>query len=469
MFRKLTDRLTSAITGNSSSNSTNDDGKIRTLQSMGFGATQARNALEATDGNVDRAAELLLTNSSGFGGTTSGNNNNNNVDDIAIRNAMEESLQTEEQRLYQQAHEASLGVSSAQQGTNNRSTANNKAARAAFDRAAAAQNQFGANKRTTNRKKQSNKTTSNNTLKSTTHYTTAASGTTSSLSMGSIGKHHPNVKLPKKLEEKSKEEQILRNVDRVKSHPSSVDTLYKALVALRNDPNNDKFRKIDKSSKGYQRSLANAPGAEALLLTMNFTNNRNTNFLLLDRSRVDPALLYLGISALENAKNSTEYKEAKQLLQFQKDIRDVMFSVNSSESEAVLRAGFMSNCPTEPPEGRGALMQVTLGDEVVRRRFDADDTLQDILNWLGGHGSMIPDKLVQTREWCLIDKNRTPGNTPINCDANKKRTLQYVGFWPSGKLEIRLSPMSWLERGNDEEVLITGSSRGLGAAPKDAL
>jgi len=282
----------------------------------------------------------------------------------------------------------------------------------------------------------------------------------------SIGKYHPNVKVPTKLEDKSKEEQILRNVDRVKSHPSAVDTLYKALSALRNDPNSARFRKLDKSSSGYQRSVASAPGAEALLLTMNFTTNTSDTFLMMDRTRVDPALLYLGISALENAKNSTEYKEAKRLLQFQKEISNIKFSVNSSESEAVLRAGFISKCPTEPSDGRGALMMVTLGDEIVKRRFDGDDTIQDILNWLGGHGSIIPENLL-SREWCLIDKNQYPSN-PIDCDANKKRTLQYVGFWPSGKLEIQPSPISWLE-GSDDEKIIAGSSRGLGAAPKDAL
>merc|ERR1712137_855006 len=98
---------------------------------------------------------------------------------------------------------------------------------------------------------------------------------------------------------------------------------------------------------------------------------------------------------------------------------------------------------------------------VIKRRFDGDDTLQDVINWLGGHGSAIPNKLL-SREWCLVDKNRYPVS-PIDCEVNKDKTLQYIGCWPSGKLEVRASPVSWLD-GSDDEMDM-GSSRGLGAAP----
>lgn len=432
MFRKLTDRLTAAIYGN--------DDKVATLQQMGFDPNQARSALETTGGNVDSAAELLL--SSTFPTSTSVSYH----DDFSIEDVMKESIQTEDQRIYQQAQKESL------QEHQLRSAANSKAAQAAINRA--------------NSKSQKRKSTKF-TREDTTSRNNRASITptiTDTQNKYSIEEHHPNINVPPKLEDKSKEEQILRNVDRVKSHPAAVDTLYKALSALKNNPGNEKFRRIDKSTPGYQRSLASAPGAEPLLLTMNFRVSDSGN-LVIDRTRIDTALLYLGVSALEKAKQSNEYKEAKILRKFDEEIKKIKLSANSSEQEAILRAGYQSKCPNEPLGGRGALIQITLGDETVRRRFDSDDVLQDVLNWLGGHGSCIPVKLL-SREWCLVDKNRYPIN-PIDCKINSKRTLQYVGFWPSGKLEIRPSPLSWFH-GSDAKLHM-GSSRGLGSAPKDML
>ena len=124
----------------------------------------------------------------------------------------------------------------------------------------------------------------------------------------------------------------------------------------------------------------------------------------------------------------------------------------------------MAKCPTEPAEGRGALVQVVMAEETVRRRFDGDDTLQDILHWLGGHGSVIPEKIL-SREWSLVDMNRYP-IAPIDCQANQHHTLQYIGCWPSGRLEVLPSEEEWKERG---EVARAGSSRGLGSAPSDVV
>ena len=427
MFRRFTDRVTAAVLGDTSSSGTED--KVRVLQAMGFDAMSARNALAQTNGDVDDAAVLLLRQPSQQSHQVPFSDNM----DEAMRNAVEESLQTEDQRLYRQAQEASLQQPHVVRPKQTTSTTTIGPTR--LTTAAAAKSGQAAVSRAVNPTNRSR----------------------------TIHEHHPHVKIPSKLEDKSKEEQILRNVDRLKSHPTAVDTLYKALTALRTDPNNQKFRRIDKSNPGYQRSVASAPGAEALLLVMNFTQIGNT--LVLDRSRVDPALLFLGISALEDARKSSEYQEAKRQIQFTNEIKTIHLQVNSSEQEALMRANFISKCPTEPPGGRGALVQVGFGDETIKRRFDGDDVLQDVVNWLGGHGSSIPDKLL-TREWCLVDKNRFP-ISPIDVKLNLDKTLQYVGFWPSGKLEIRPSPISWLD--GTANTTLLGSSRGLGAAPSDTL
>ena len=282
----------------------------------------------------------------------------------------------------------------------------------------------------------------------------------------SVSHHHPNVKLPAKFKDKSKEEQVLRCANRLKPYPLAVDTLYRALTAVQQDPSNVKFRKIDKTTRGYKRSLESVPGAEALLLAMNFQTH-GAYSLVLERAWVDQALLYLGISALEGAKESNEYKEGKAKLAFQQEILEIQQSSNTSQAEAIRRAEFMAKCPSEPAGGSGALMQVVFSDETtIRRKFDGDDVLRDVLNWIGGHGSVIPDKIL-SREWCMVDINRFP-IAPMDCELNLDKTLQYIGCWPSGRLELRPSPQAWKEDGNNGQVLM-GSSRGLAAAPTEAM
>jgi hypothetical protein len=187
--------------------------------------------------------------------------------------------------------------------------------------------------------------------------------------------------------------------------------------------------------------------------------------LVLDRAMVDPALLNLGISALEQTKETDEYKQGKRTAAFAKTLRDMQMHGGLSDTEASKRAEFMAKCPTEPSDGRGALVQVIIADETIRRRFDGDDQLRDVLHWLGGHGSSIPDKIL-SREWSLVDLNCYPV-IPVDCGTHQDHTLQYIGYWPSGRLKIVPSTEDWMNGTHGD--IKRGSSRGLGSAPSDAL
>lgn len=427
MFRKLQDRLSaaaSAVMGG-----TEEQG-IQSLQAMGFGQEDARRALQATNGNVDRAAEVLLSSvtatmgnntSTSTANTAQGPRSGQNGDD-ALNIALQESLQTEEMRQLQAARSASRTTATTAPVTTIKSAAANRAGQAALARA------------------------SGTALPKATPRTVCA--------------HHPDVKVPTKLEDKSKEEQLMRCADRMRSFPRAVDTLMVALTSVQKDPDQDKFRKIDRTTAGYQRSLANAPGAEDMLKAMNFTP-RGPDTLILSRDRVDPALLYLGISALETMRQTVEYKEGKRKLQFEKQVREIFNHSDASTEEAIKRANHMSKCPSEPTDGRGALMQVKIADDTVRRRFDGDDTLEDILNWLGGHSSAIYEKIL-SREWSLVDLNRYP-LAPIDCEEDKNKTLQYIGCWPSGRMEVLPSSEGWEKE--KKHTVQAGVSRGLGSAP----
>lgn len=311
---------------------------------------------------------------------------------------------------------------------------------------------------------------------------------------------HPNVQLPEKLSNKTKEEQILRCAHRVKTHVMAVDTLLRVLTSVRNAPNNPKFRTIDRTNGNYVKFVRDKPGAEDLLLAMNYRRSGN-NELRLERHLVDDALLYLGISALEQMRLTDEYITAKKDRAFHAEMKRVaqqngantQLSTGMTDAETAIRIEYMSKCPKEPPEGRGAWVYVHLGDEKgqgekieggqISRRFDGDDTLEDVLNWIGGcYGSEVLDKIrgrstltgdERERVWCLCDLNRYP-ILPLDVEKHSRKTLQYLGLFPSGKLGVRLSDDAWRERREGEngpscEFPFHGSARGLGAASRSML
>lgn len=409
------------------------DAKVSQLESMGFGKTQAINSLEASNGNLQEATHFLLTNQEAADAVPSNPSTNNNA---AIVTGTATAIST------------------------------NRAGRAAADRAKTASSRFGTNGaiHKTNRSKNTSSSKTNADEDSFLF-------SSSSKKPISIKALHPNVKVPTKMKDKSKEEQILRCSKRLAPHPLAVDTLLQALMHVRDQPHNDKYRKIDMASQGFIKVLKGKPGALDLFKAMNFTE-RNTGTqrkdLILPKDRIDPALLYLGISALEQIRKTEDYLYKKSLIQFQRDLTQIIsgsnLNANVAEQELIKRANNLSLVPSEPSQGTGALLQVNLGPtksnadndakentiksnkeriQKISRRFDGDDTLENVIHWIGAHGSIIPSK-IRSREWSLVDLNKYPIE-PIDVNINLGRTLQYIECWPSGRLEIRPSTKEWRE------------------------
>lgn len=380
MFRKLSDQLSAAFSG--SSNSRGDAAKVQQLVALGFPEGAASETLRATGGDVDRAAELLLNQR--LPTTANGESGPTMSEEEQMRRAMEASLQ-------QRPPQASPPAASASRKKDppHRTAAMTKAAQAAIQR--------------TNTK--SPPTSGNSTLSD----------------------HHPKVKVIPKISDKSVEEQILRTADRLKTSYLAVDTLLRALKELQQNPENPKFRTIDTATAGYQRSLAPAPGAADFLAAMRYRPVGSK--LVLDA--VDPALLFLGISALDQTKSTTEYRMAKGQAVLNKELQTIRAAADSSEQEAIRRAVFLSQVPSEP-DGRSTNLQITLGEETVRRKFEADDTLENVMHWVGAHGSQIFENL-QKGTWVLLDVNR---NVVLDAQRHLNDTLHYLECWPSGRLQL---------------------------------
>eukprot|EP00547_Thalassionema_nitzschioides_P015509 CAMPEP_0194244286 /NCGR_PEP_ID=MMETSP0158-20130606/10804_1 /TAXON_ID=33649 /ORGANISM="Thalassionema nitzschioides, Strain L26-B" /LENGTH=246 /DNA_ID=CAMNT_0038979719 /DNA_START=1 /DNA_END=738 /DNA_ORIENTATION=+ len=197
---------------------------------------------------------------------------------------------------------------------------------------------------------------------------------------------HPNVQLPRQFQDQSRREQIERSCRRFMGYPMAVNTMYKTLKKIQTNPTERKYRRIDTKHAGYQRSLANLPGTEALLRAINFRPCSLDNSIWTMR-HLDPTLLQWALTCLERTKQTPEYQHAKTELEFAKQLHQHLRAF-PSEDELALRSVLLSYVPLEASEGRGTLIHVTIPtfsqqqqSRIVQRRFDADDTLLDVIHW----------------------------------------------------------------------------------------
>jgi len=278
---------------------------------------------------------------------------------------------------------------------------------------------------------------------------------------------HPNVHMPKRLSQHDQEEILLRCANRVAPYSLSVDTLVRSLKTIQSNPGIRKYQSIDTTSAAFQRSL-NAPGVLDFLRAVNFhsspaTNNRKT----LTLSHFDPAAFYVGISALEQIQQtSPEYAKDKALRVFQKELDDILATKSVNEDETSARERYLSKLPSEPINGSSPIVvefglttsngisggstnandinnkqqPLATKQHKISRGFDSDDTLGDVVNWLGGHASVIPTKL-ETGEWTIVDRNRNGSEEDYNyhrLDVSElsNKTLHYIGCWPSGRIAV---------------------------------
>lgn len=421
MFRRLANRVNDAVSSaasslSSSTNSGEDalvsDARVSELAAMGFREAEAMHALRISAGDMTRATEWLLSHGSPVGSvgnpigiemeSTTAATAAMEIEDSELQRAIQASLKTEQQTKTNQRKQQ-------------QSAASKNAGRAAASRLTI----------TTTRPKTN------------------------------LANTHPKVQIPKRLSQHDQEEVIMRCANRVAPYSLSVDTLLRSLRTIQANPSNRKYHNVDTSSDMFQRSLS-APGVLDFLKAVNFHPDYN-NRRNLTLSHFDAAALYLGISSLEQVQQkSADYSKDRALREFQKDLASFLSDQNASREELSARNTFLSRLTSEPTQGGsqitveyGVVLNTTAkaGSEAattppskITRKFDHDDTLGDVLHWLGGQATGILEKL-ETGDWKLVNRNRQ-GPEEDYCfdrlDLNEMRnqTLQRIGCWPSGRLAI---------------------------------
>mmetsp|Transcript_16249 Transcript_16249/g.49641 ORF Transcript_16249/g.49641 Transcript_16249/m.49641 type:complete len:413 (-) Transcript_16249:447-1685(-) len=254
------------------------------------------------------------------------------------------------------------------------------------------------------------------------------------------------LRVPKKMEEHSIEHQLRRCATRVAKNPAALRMLTKAMKQLHAEPQNGRYRRINLRNRIFAQTIGAAPGGVDFFVAAGFqrvTEPGGVETLTLPGT-ADLARVWLAVSALEEAAASPAGRRALEEEALQKAIAEAQALAPGDDAEAVARASYVSRVPAEPSGfGNISVVRVRLGEDfVAERRFHGDDVLDNVIDFLGGYGSAIPQKL-REGTWSLVDVTMFPKRR-IECDAAEgRRTLQALELWPSASLDLELP--AWTE------------------------
>uniref|UniRef100_A0A7S4C5G1 PUB domain-containing protein n=2 Tax=Chrysotila carterae TaxID=13221 RepID=A0A7S4C5G1_CHRCT len=223
----------------------------------------------------------------------------------------------------------------------------------------------------------------------------------------------------------SAEQRVQACAARLVGRPLAVDTLITSLSKVLDHPHEEKYRKVNISNKAFQERVASAPGGIDFMYAVGF---EPVHGHLLLQSR-DPALLWIGKSALEQQRLTGTYQRAKEALELEQALS---MSQGAYESEvSKRRAASLARVPEEPAEGLAgnSLICVHVGDSQVWRRFESCNTLEDILHF----ARSIPGAPLGKATMHNITLNPA---VDLDLERELGLTLQRLELWPTGHVRI---------------------------------
>eukprot|EP01050_Picozoa_sp_SAG11_P031511 SAG11_NODE_9820_length_878_cov_1.563543_2_plen_192_part_00 len=163
--------------------------------------------------------------------------------------------------------------------------------------------------------------------------------------------------------------------------------------------------------------------------------------------RDDLGLLWLGKAILEAEQETPAYISAKGVLERQelaaqeeKSFLDAMAASRSSAGaeEQARRDAFRRKVPTEPDGRSGAsMLRIQMGNDSagVKRRFASDDTLRDVVHFIGSLNSAAPAEFGRG-EWDLWDFSCHPPRRLACMADDAPKTLYTLELWPAATLMV---------------------------------
>jgi len=178
-------------------------------------------------------------------------------------------------------------------------------------------------------------------------------------------------------------ERVDRCVNALASHPAALDILLTSLIKAVEHPNTERYRKVPVEHPTFKRVVGSVTGGTELLFAVGYEPMYGHLVL----QKWDEQLLKRAIQGLEAAKAGSTYQKARAEL----DAEKARAEQAAREHEAIRakRAGFASLVPKEPDpaeEEATSCVEISVqndaGAKVARRRFDSENTLRNLLDYI---------------------------------------------------------------------------------------
>lgn len=217
----------------------------------------------------------------------------------------------------------------------------------------------------------------------------------------------------------------------------AIDLLVYVLDTIVQNPGNAKYRSLNSSNPRFQqvfgvnKRLASQVSTYLLQLGFElqgeyFTLPPNADLIPLSRKLADLRTIQT---------TSPLYLACKQRLEFDTAIEQSVESNTREEDQR--RREFRDKLPQEPDKGEAGLTRIVVylstGAPALSRPFHSDNTLRDVINYIGSQRSLIGTKLVN-KQWVLMDETLLQKRALWDHD----KTLHALGLWPSASLHVRL-------------------------------
>lgn len=228
------------------------------------------------------------------------------------------------------------------------------------------------------------------------------------------------------------EERVQLAAKRLSGRAEAVDILIASIGRVLQNPNDEKFRRVNPANPAFAKTVGNTPGGIEFLMAVGY-EPLHGHLVLQTR---DPALLWLGKSMLESVRNTEAYLGSKESSEIEKALG--MSAVAYDEEDERRRAAFGARVPPEPAEGSAgsAKVCVHVGSAATWRRFNTADTLEDVLNFVRSLPGTPP--VASVGELRVADVTTRPAKR-LDASTQLGLTLQALDLWPTGHVRCRVN------------------------------
>jgi len=232
----------------------------------------------------------------------------------------------------------------------------------------------------------------------------------------------------------TREERCAKACVTLSPNVDAIDILLASLTKLSKDPTNERFRKVNVNSAGpFKDKVASFPGGIELLYSVGFEPMYGHLVL----QTFDASLLEHALVCLAAARKSEAYLCAKARKLSAKAVADER---KEKEAAAALkRAGYLAKVPPEPAVENGGSVHSTCvltftvgGERIARRKFESDNTLEDVLNYVRSLAVLPVDAVLKLDNVTTAPFRRLdPDDKPC-----ASASLYALDLWPMGTVGI---------------------------------